>query len=82
VPSGANLREEKNLHEVVLEAPMGQRRRIDVKVVATVFEVKRDRWNTSEVAECIVALRAHPSRSGLASRQARSANPDVVSGPD
>lgn len=36
-----NLREE-NLHEVVLEAPVGQRRRIDVEVGATVFEVKRD----------------------------------------
>lgn len=39
--SGLNLREE-NLHEVVLEAPVGQRRRIDVEVGATVFEVKRD----------------------------------------
>lgn len=39
--SGLNLRDE-HLHEVVLEAPVGQRRRIDVQVGATVFEVKRD----------------------------------------
>lgn len=39
--SGLNLRDE-HLHDVVLEAPVGQRRRIDVQVGATVFEVKRD----------------------------------------
>jgi len=39
--AGLNLREE-NLEEVVLEAPVGGRRRIDVEVGATVFEVKRD----------------------------------------
>ena len=39
--SGLNLLEE-NLHEVILEAPVGNRRRIDVEVGATVFEVKRD----------------------------------------
>ncbi len=33
---------EENLEEVVLEAPVGKRRRIDVEVGATVFEVKRD----------------------------------------
>jgi len=39
--SGLNLLEE-NLHEVILEAPVGNRRRIDVEVGATVFEVTRD----------------------------------------
>jgi len=39
--AGLNLVED-NLHEVILEAPVGQRRRIDVEVGATVFEVKRD----------------------------------------
>lgn len=39
--AGLNLLEE-HLEEVVLEAPVGKRRRIDVEVGATVFEVKRD----------------------------------------
>ncbi len=39
--AGLNLLEE-NLEEVVLEAPVGKRRRIDVELGATVFEVKRD----------------------------------------
>ncbi len=39
--AGLNLRED-HLEEVVLEAPVGKRRRIDVEVGATVFEVKRD----------------------------------------
>ncbi len=39
--AGLNLRED-HLEDVVLEAPVGKRRRIDVEVGATVFEVKRD----------------------------------------
>ena len=39
--SGLNLHEE-NLLEVILEAPVGNRRRIDVEVGAAVFEVKRE----------------------------------------
>lgn len=39
--AGLNLREE-HLEEVVLEAPVGKRRRIDVELGATVFEVKKD----------------------------------------
>lgn len=39
--AGLNLRD-GDLHDVNLEAPVGVRRRIDVEVGATVFEVKRD----------------------------------------
>ena len=39
--AGLNLRE-GDLEDVVLEAPVGKRRRIDVEVGATVFEVKKD----------------------------------------
>lgn len=39
--AGLNLHGD-DLHEVNLEAPVGGRRRIDVEVGATVFEVKRD----------------------------------------
>lgn len=53
--AGLNLREE-NLHEVVLEAPVGQRRRIDVEVGATVFEVKRDLRAGNVRAEAVAQL--------------------------
>ena len=39
--AGLNLRSE-NLEDVILEAPVGKRRRIDVEIGSTVFEVKRD----------------------------------------
>lgn len=39
--AGLNLRD-GDLHDVLLEVPVGVRRRIDVEIGATVFEVKRD----------------------------------------
>jgi len=60
--AGLNLLEE-NLEEVVLEAPVGKRRRIDVEVGATVFEVKRD-LRVGNVREDAVAQLA-PGTCGI-----------------
>jgi len=47
---------ERDLDEIVLESPAGQRRRIDVEVGFTVFEVKRDLRVGNVRADAVVQL--------------------------
>ncbi|MFD1722405.1 N-6 DNA methylase [Amnibacterium endophyticum] len=67
--AGLNLRE-GDLEDVVLEAPVGKRRRIDVEVGATVFEVKKD-LRTGNVRDDAVEQLAGYVRDRVAQTGAR-----------
>lgn len=58
--------EDDDLREIVLESPAGQRRRIDVEVGFTVFEVKRDLRQGNVRADAVEQLAGYvSSRTGV-----------------